>query len=132
LQAAEPRYVYAFLIDSHGRGVLLFPAPASGSVENRVPPKPAPPEIPLENSAFDVTEPYGIDTYFLLTSDEPLPDPRILEWDGVRAPDHAGRTPLEELALRTSSSIRSADRAPTPASWSIERKVIESVPPSHP
>ena len=31
----RPRYVYAFMIDSHGRSILLFPR--SGSVENRFP-----------------------------------------------------------------------------------------------
>jgi hypothetical protein len=133
LQAAEPRYVYAFLINSQGRSVLLFPISTAGSVEDHVPAKkPAPPEISLENSVFEVTEPYGIDTYFLLTSDEPLPDPWILEWEGVRVPDLTERTPLEQLVLLTNSRIRSANHVSTPASWSIERKVIESVPPPHP
>jgi hypothetical protein len=133
-QATGPRYVYAFLIDSYGRGVLLFPADGNGPVANRFPPEPAPQEIPLAGSDSEVTAPYGADTYFLLTSDEPLPDPWILEWDGVRDARSGSMapTPLEDLLLSTGAGIRSARRLPTPPSWSIEKKWIESVPPAHP
>ncbi|HEY0158224.1 MAG TPA: caspase family protein [Thermoanaerobaculia bacterium] len=102
------RYYYVFVIDSHGKSHLLFPR--SGSVENRFPIRaPAPPEISLgETSAFRVTPPYGLDTYVLLSTEEPLPNPSVLEWDGVRA----GR------ALRATR-------------WSIERVTLESVAPPH-
>jgi len=129
----HPRYVYIFMIDSFGKSVLLFPRDA-GSVENRLPLLPAPgssaafppAEIPLDDTArFEVTPPYGVDTYFLLTTDERLPNPGIVEWDGVRA--RAASTPLEELLALTTSCVRAA--APlTPQSWSIERVVCESIP----
>jgi Caspase domain len=129
----RPRYVYAFTIDSHGESILLYPR--SGSVENRFPlppPKgtaPAPPaEIPLGVAGtFEITPPYGVDTYFLLTTDEPLPNPWILEWDGVRALAPRPRTALEELLLLTASGSRGRLRA-TPSNWSIERAFFESVP----
>jgi hypothetical protein len=96
--------VYVFVIDSHGTSTLLFPR--RGSVENRFP-CPSPPEIPLgQSAAFEVTPPYGVDTFFLLTSEEALPIPWILEWDGVRT-----------------RSISAS------ASWSIDRMMFESVPP---
>lgn len=116
LQSTEPvparvrqRYVYVFVIDNRGASFLLFPR--RGSVENRIPfALPAPPEIRLgKESAFEVAPPYGVDTYFLLTTDEPLPDPWILQWDGVRT-----RGPLQRL--RT---------------WSLEKIAFESVPPRH-
>ncbi|MGZ5442213.1 MAG: caspase family protein [Thermoanaerobaculia bacterium] len=98
------RYFYAFVIDHTGRGFLLFPQ--SGSVGNRFPStEPPPREIALGHaSAFAGAPPYGVDTYFLLTTDEPLPNPWILQWDGVRA-------------------------RRMPSHWSIERVAIESVPP---
>lgn len=109
LRAAAPlpatsvprRFVYVFAIDSDGRGVLLFPQ--SGSVENHFPlASDAPPaEVPL--ARIGVSKPYGLDTYFLVTSDEPLPDPWILAWDGIRAG--------------------------AAAPWSVEKKTFESVPP---
>ncbi len=98
------RYFYAFVIDQSGRGILLFPQ--NDSVGNRFPSTDPPPrEIALgQASAFAGAPPYGADTYFLLTTDEPLPSPWILQWDGVRA-------------------------RRMPFGWSIERMVLESLPP---
>jgi uncharacterized caspase-like protein len=99
----RPRYVYVFVIDSHGRRVLLY---GTSSVENRFPrPGPARTEIPLGSTAdFEVVPPYGIDSYYLLTTDEPLPNPRVLEWKGVRSA--------------------------AAALWSVERRSFQSVPPA--
>jgi hypothetical protein len=128
------RYVYVFTIDSNGQSFLLFPR-HQGSVENRFPLPPAagstarypPTEIPLGiTGTFDVGPPYGVDTYFLLTTDEPLQNPWILEWDGVRAPPQP-KSMLDELLLLTASGSRARLRA-TPSNWSIERVVYESVP----
>ncbi|HYO76112.1 MAG TPA: caspase family protein [Thermoanaerobaculia bacterium] len=126
---AQQRYYYAFVIDSHGKGILLFPQ--FGSVENRFPlstAAPPPAEIALAPAGtFEVEPPYGVDTYFLLSTDEPLPNPAILDWDGVRGTRQSA-SPLEELLLLTASGRRSV-RVVTPATWSLERVVIESVPP---
>ncbi len=128
------RYVYAFMIDSHGESFLLFPR--SGSVENRFPMPPTPgesspyppEEIPLgAHGTFEIAPPYGVDTYFLLTTDEPLQNPWILEWDGVRAVVPQPQTALEELLLLTASGSRARLRS-TLSSWSIERLFFESVP----
>ena len=101
-QRVPQRYVYLFAIDSHGKSSLLFPV--SGSVENRFPAG-APPAA-IELSECRIEPPYGLDTYFLLTTSEPLPNPYILAWEGVRA----ARAVLKD-------------------NWSIERVVVESVPP---
>jgi hypothetical protein len=123
-----PRYFYVFTVDSHGRSTLLFPR--SGSVENRFPLQTSPPrEIALgDAAAFEPAPPYGMDTYYLLTSDEPLPNPWILEWDAVRSPPPETSTPLEQLLLLTASDSRST-RLLTPATWSLERLVFQSLPP---
>lgn len=114
LCASEPlpaeltrRYYYVFVVDSHGNSRLVFPR--TGSTENRFPIGDSPAaEIPLGGpSAFRITRPYGIDTYFLLSTEEPLPKPSILEWDGVRA-----RRALAETR------------------WSIERITFESIAPT--
>jgi hypothetical protein len=122
----QPRYIYAFVIDSYGRSTLLFPQ-NSGSVENRFPPSPPPTEIPLgDESAFEASSPYGVDTYFLLTTEEPLPDPWILERPGVRSP--AQRTPLEQLLALTASGTRTVSIA-TSSKWSITKTTYESLAP---
>jgi len=124
------RYVYVFMIDGDGNGILLYPAGGTGSVENRYPTLPPPPLIALaDDAALEVTPPYGVDTYFLLTTDEPLPDPWILQWDGVRGGDpSAAKTPLERLLALTGSASRSG-RMATPSNWSLEKVVFESVAP---
>ena len=69
-----------------------------------------------------------VDTYFLLTTDEPLPNPSILEWDGVRSPPSPPRTPLEQLLALTASGTRSISIL-TPSSWSIDQVVYEALRP---
>jgi caspase domain-containing protein len=130
--AVQPRYVYAFMIDSHGKSVLLFPG--TGSLENRFPARPpgapaAPPAaIPLGTpNLFTVTEPFGVDTYFLLSSEEPLPYPWVLEWEGARTREPRTLSPLEELVFAAGGAVRSA-AVRVPSSWSLERRVFESVP----
>ena len=135
LRAASPvgaragrRHVYVFTVDSYGQSTLLFPV--SGSVENHFPLAggAAPPAIPL-GAKLEIAPPYGVDTYFLLATDEPFADPWILQWDGVRGPSPPTATALERLVVLTSSVNRGAPVI-TPATWSIERIVIESVRPS--
>jgi hypothetical protein len=116
------RYLYAFVIDSNGKSTLLFPPPSAGSVENHF--QPAETEIALgEPSAFAASPPYGVDTYFLLSTEEPLPNPNILEWDGVRAPE--ALTPLEQLLLQPTRAIGVA----VPTKWSIIKTTFESLAP---
>jgi len=134
------RYLYAFVIDSSGRSILLFPRPEMGAVENLLPVTltpgepllDTPAEIPLTATRpFEVAEPFGLDTYFLLSSDEPLPSLTDLEWSGVRAPRTARKTgPLEDLLARTLAGSRSPNETiRTPPNWSIDRIVFESIPP---
>jgi uncharacterized caspase-like protein len=135
LRAASPvsartsrRHVYIFTIDSYGQSTLLFPV--SGSVENHFPlAVGAAPSVIQLGAKLEIAPPYGADTYILLATDEPFADPWILQWDGVRGPMPATKTALERLVALTSSTKRGA-AVLTPATWSIERIVIESVRPT--
>lgn len=126
-----PRYVYVFVIDSFGRSTLLFPRGAA--VENWFPlPSAGPPprEIaPDGQRTFRPSEPYGLDTYALLTTDVPLPNPWVLEWDGVRTRTGEATTPLEELLVSIGSPERSAVLQRLPAQWSLQRLIFRSVAP---
>ena len=139
-QPLYARYLHVFVIDSDGRGVLLFPRPAAGSVENLLPItstpgqplQQTPPEIPLVDARpFVVAPPYGMDTYFLLSTEEPLPTLADFDWLGVRTASASGRrSPLEELLACTLAGTRSpTDPIRTPPSWSIDKFVFEAVPP---
>ncbi|HEX8253074.1 MAG TPA: caspase family protein [Thermoanaerobaculia bacterium] len=140
------RYIYAFVIDSAGESVLLFPRSTRGGVENRLPvtaeagkPIANPPaEIELDQDPFIVTEPHGPDTYFLLSTDEPLLALSSLEWAGVRGekggrgPDDPPLSPLERLLARKLSGARGDPDTRdirTPPNWTIEKVTFRSVEP---
>jgi len=140
--AGEPlfaQYVYVFVIASDGSSVLLFPPPEIGTVENLLPVTPtpsrafteAPEEIALTTTPFVVSEPYGVDTYVLLCTDEPLPSLSGLEWKGVRSPRRATKkNGLDKLLAQTIAGTRAANEPmPTPPNWTIDRVFFESVPP---
>jgi hypothetical protein len=126
----QPRFVYVFTIDSHGNSFLLF---GRNSVENRFPralssgQTTLPADISL-GPTFDIVPPYGVNTYFLLTTDEPLSNPFILQWEGVHSGAAEPQTALEELLPFTGSGSR-GPRPATPSTWSIDRVIYEAVPP---
>jgi hypothetical protein len=127
----DPRYVYVFVIDSDGKSTLLFPT--SERVENRFPlpivhpGDDVPMEIPLEG-AFRASPPYGFDMFYLLATEEPLPNPRVLDWESVRAETvktAAKVLPASPETRTTASSVKS--KSVPQVKWSIERLVIEAV-----
>jgi Caspase domain len=128
-----PRYVYVFSIDSFGASVLLFPPLGQGNVENRFPTlfegaTAFPTEIPLgPQPSFRATEPFGIDAFFLLTTEEPIPNPWVLHASGVRSRGPDGQTSLEEL-LSQRGSTRRGNPPTTPVTWSIEWRTFECRP----
>jgi hypothetical protein len=126
--ALTPRWVYVFSINRNGKSELLFPGEGQGNVENRLPVLTAgstpPPMIRLPGD-LDIIEPFGIDAYFLVASEEPLPSPEVLKFDGVRTRG-AMSDPLSRLLARTGVSQRGTPPA-VPMNWSIERLVLRSV-----
>lgn len=122
------RWVYVFAIDRHGQSQLLLPRSGEGNSGNRV-------GDPLEDGAAElavrevvVAAPFGTDTYVLLWSKEPLPDPEVLEGRAVRSRGGAG-TPLTKLLQGIATSSRGVQpREPTPVDWSVQRFSLRSVP----
>jgi hypothetical protein len=125
------RYLYVFLIDSSGRSTLFFPHGSYGSVENFLPElmpaeNGAPVEIPLgRQPSLEIDRPWGVDTYFLLTTDEQIPDPYVLHFDGVRSADVSTRHPLERLLRNRGARTRSGS-IEVPTTWSIHRVSYEA------
>ncbi len=142
LAAGVPeRYVYLFSIDHYGKGTLIFPPLGEGNAGNRFPKRKngkldVPAEMPLMDGPYDfeVAEPYGVDTFMLLTSKEPIEDPRIFEFDGVRtkgATRGAGYRDqltqlLSEVGAQHTRGIRG--NPAVPSTWSLEQVPMLSSP----
>lgn len=125
-----PRFIYVFMVDSYGKSVLFFPRGPLGSIENRFPLRGTfPAEIPLGSRGSLVAEaPFGTDTFFLLSTDEALTNPWILEWDGVRTLRERSGTLLEQFILLTMSGDRGVRLTPQ-SRWSIERVSFTTTEP---
>jgi hypothetical protein len=131
------RWIYVLGIDSWGKTQLIFPASTQGNVGNRVPydlpddeAQTYPVEIPLgdpENPAFfTVAPPFGIDTFILVTSTEPIPQPDLLNGEGIRTRSGSEETPLQTLLLNLGARSRGFAPASAPTNWSIQRVSIRS------
>jgi hypothetical protein len=84
-----------------------------------------------EDYDFSISEPFGVDSYFLLTSDEPIDNPDVLDFEGARtrggaAPNYAN--PLTAMLADVGAAARSPKPRQVPAQWSIESVTIRSVP----
>ena len=138
LDRVQPQWIYVLASDSWGRTVLLYPTMAQGNVGNRLPYSPvdphqtlAPREISLGNpnapKLLTVQAPFGVDTYVLLTSTEPIPAPDQLNSDGVRTRGPGDNNPLQQLLQNIGSPNRDATTG-VPTDWSIQRISIRSQP----
>ena len=134
-----PRWVYVFVIDHFGNGTRIFPAAGRGNEGNRLPyaqvgEKPVfGPLIPLFGDSpqadFEILSPFGVDTYFLLTSDTAIDNPEIFNFSGVRREaEPQSPDPLTNLLSGASSMTRDAKPSQVPALWSIETFTVPSVP----
>ncbi len=128
----ERRRIYVFAIDSYGNAALLYPQ--GGNVENRVPFERGPngkwpTSIPLgPQSRFGVGEPYGVDSFLMLASDEVI-EPWAFEWRGVRSATRgAGAGGLSSLLEGTGNRTRGTSTQ-APLNWSLDRVVIRSTAP---
>ena len=72
---------------------------------------------------FKIGKPYGVDTYILLTSDQPL-DPDIFQFEGVISRGTGGESALADLLL--SVGMRGFE-TPVPTDWGVDRLSLRSV-----
>jgi len=126
---SAPRRVYIFVVDSFGKGTLVFPA---ANLENEFPDpgKPPPDEIEVTKATTDlcVSPPFGIDNYFLLSTSQAIDQPQtVFNFEGVRTRStRSFKNPLENLiSMRAAGSRGSLSGLPT--DWSIERVSFRSV-----
>ena len=89
------------------------------------PPQKIPLGNPLNPTMFTVTNPYGVDTFLLLTSSEAIPIPSVLDSDGVRTRGVAESNPLQELLGNMGARTRGVEMG-VPTDWSIQKLPIKS------
>jgi len=91
------------------------------------------PLIPLSgvspDADIEIGSPFGVDTYFLLTSDNAIDNPEVFNFEGVRteAGTRGASDPLTDLLSSASSMSRGANTRPVPTLWSIETLTFRSV-----
>jgi hypothetical protein len=134
-QGITPRYVYVIAIDRRGKITLLFPRESQGSVENRFPAKSSDggiqksSEIPIGDE-FAIGEPFGLDTYILLTDVKPIPDPQRLEQEGVSTRGAEPEDSVAQLIFNGLDAMTRGQQLKTPLRWSSAALSLRSVPKS--
>jgi hypothetical protein len=134
----DRRWIYIFSALQNGATEVKYPSVAQGSVENHLPASfPAEGEI-LVGKRFHVIPPFGVETYMLLASDDPIDDPFVFQQEGVVDLDLKSRgrggPPPNPLALllrqamgRTRGLAEETDAAPS--NWSVAPPLtVRSVP----
>jgi hypothetical protein len=136
LKQVERRWVYVVVIDSWGNTQVIFPPGTQGNVGNHVPYdgdggdlNANGREIDLGGAAdaglFSISSPFGVDTYVLLASGEPLPDPGMLNNQGVRTRGAEDANPLQKLLGNLGIQARDGGDI-IPTDWSVEKLMIQS------
>ena len=137
---ASRRWVYVFVVNQQGAGTLLFPDPDQGNEGNQLPRSPkakdrtaaAVPLIHLQDQPADlrIDPPWGTDTYILISTLEPIPNPKIFSFDGVPSATAQSRavggSALQNLLHDYGNSTRDAITDKAPSEWSIERMAFSS------
>ncbi len=129
----EKHYLYIFIMDRSGNGYLLYPAVEYGNVENDIvlfSDLPTEVRIPSQGGPlFEVAEPVGIDSFFLISTAQPIPQPGVFNFEGVRTrgPAVGEQTDLSRLFHALGSGTRGA-KQPVPTNWTIQRVTVTSTP----
>ena len=114
-------------IDCHGQGSLLYPLDYA---ENQFPnDSDNGRQFVLPGArTLRIGPPYGVDTFILLSTAQPLPDPYALNFEGVATRGARGMdSPLEKLLADTSSGTRGFS-GEVPTNWGIALTTMRSVP----
>ena len=128
-RVTQKRWVYVLDIDCHGKGTLLYPV---DTAENRFPnDADTPHEFELPGApTLRIGAPYGVDTVLLISTQEPLPDAYLLNFEGVGTRNGLTRgeyNPLQQLLSSASRGTRGAI-PDIPTNWSIDVIPLLSAP----
>ncbi|HEY2468656.1 MAG TPA: caspase family protein [Terracidiphilus sp.] len=127
-KVVDARWVYVLDIDCHGTGTLLYPInysenqfPNAGANENKF--------LLPHSVTLRVGAPFGFETLILLSTEQPLPDPYVLNFEGVNSRNARGVTnPLEKLLSDRSAGNSRGFEGEVPTDWGMSVTHMRSVP----
>jgi hypothetical protein len=122
----DPRWVYVLAIDCQGKGDLIFPQQGGN---NRYPLQAGRlDQIRLPGARFQVSPPFGTDTYVLLSTSTQLANPDALSFErATRGPLKEASSAVEMLLISTSAGEQ-GDTLETPTDWGVEYMQLHSQP----
>lgn len=128
----RPKWVYVLGIECNGEGHLLYPLASQGNLQPQR--KPGDPEWPRtveltgDTERIDISAPYGIDTYVLLTTSDQLSDLSAFNFKPVltRGAERGSLSPLTRLLEGANSNTRGMSPS-VPANWSVQYLPIRSM-----
>jgi hypothetical protein len=120
------RYIYVFMIDKNGNMILGYPDKESGNVGNQFPKYE---NFNLIKNVFlfegDVSEPVGTDNYFMLASDEQIPNyADVLNQEGVRGVEKSNNPLGNLLNLGNEGGTRGFNKSVS--NWKLMKLSIKS------
>lgn len=132
------RWVYVFEVNQNGKGTLIFPELGRGNEGNDLPLSkkeedllaPIQSSIPLYTDKqfdFEVSEPFGADTFILLTTDQQIAHPESFQFAGVKSKGATYKNDFENLLSNVGSTERGVATARSPGEWSVQRRMFTSV-----
>ncbi len=125
----QQKFIYVFDIDQSGTMTLLYPDPSSGNInkfpildENHAPVL----ETKLDADNFAGGEPAGTDNYYLLATEEAIPNYDIIfNHQGVQA--RGSSSPFGDLLnLGNRYLTRGVLITKTPANWVLQRMAVKT------
>lgn len=125
----QQKFIYVFDIDQSGTMTLLYPDPNSGNI-NKFPVLDENDEPVLEKKLdadnFAGGEPAGTDNFYLLATDEAIPNYDIVfDQKGVQARGMSG--PFGNLlSLGNRNLTRAINITKTPANWVLQRMAVKT------
>lgn len=121
------KYIYSFAIDKHGTMTLLYPDENLGNSDNKFPRYNAGKLVEqITLSRFEIGEPAGTDSYFLIACDEPIQNyEKVFQQTGIRSVGNNTNHPIVQLLnLGNEGQLRGLKKSPI--NWQLLRMTVRS------
>jgi hypothetical protein len=122
------KFVYVFVIDIDGNMVLGYPRGVDGNQVNQFPKKDNKGQVVAREKIFGgtINAPAGIDNYFLLVTDEAIPNPsQLFTQTGVRSVNNNSNPLTNLLNMGNTGGTRNLNT--TPSNWTLIKMQVRTL-----